>query len=104
MLHSGIFADIRNKAAILLLALAVIGVVAPVAKAQQVAVAEINGYVNDPSGQAIPGAQVRAINLENTQVHPATTDVTGRYSLPNLPVGHYTLEVSSSGFKTYVQK
>ena len=34
----------------------------------------------------------------------AATDVTGRYALPNLPIGNYQLEVSSPGFKTYVQK
>src|SRR5262249_49775380 len=31
-------------------------------------------------------------------------DSTGRYALTNLPIGNYMLEVSSSGFKTYVQR
>jgi hypothetical protein len=98
------FANVKNSAAILLLALAVIGFLAPVARAQQVAVAEIDGYVTDPSGQAVAGAQVKATNLDREQVRTAATDVTGRYALPNLPVGNYQLEVAAPGFKTYVQR
>ncbi len=97
-------AYIRNSAAILLLALAVIGFLAPVAKAQQVAVAEIDGYVTDPSGQAIAGAQVKVTDMDRGTVHTATTDTTGRYSFPNLSIGNYQLEVSSPGFKGFVQK
>ena len=101
---SGSFAVVRNRAAILLLALAVIGLLAPAAMAQQVAVAEIDGYVTDPSGQSIAGAQVKATEVGKGQVHSAATDITGRYSLPNLSVGNYRLEVSAPGFKAYVQK
>jgi len=98
------FAVLKNSAAILLLALAVIGFLAPVARAQQVAVAEIDGYVTDPSGQAIVGAQVKATDLDRGQVRTSVTDPTGRYSFPNLSIGNYQLEVSSPGFKTYVQR
>jgi hypothetical protein len=75
----------------------------PMALAQQVAVAEVDGHVSDPSGQMIVNAQVRMIEVDRGQVHTITTDVTGRYSLPNLPVGSYRLEVTAPGFKTYVQ-
>jgi hypothetical protein len=97
-------ADIRNGAAIVLLALAMIGFLAPAARAQQVAVAEIDGYVTDPSGQAIVGGQVKATDVDKGQVHTVATDVTGRYSLPGLSIGNYQLEVSSPGFKGYVQR
>jgi hypothetical protein len=36
-------------------------------------------------------------------VRTALTDSTGNYTLPNLPVGPYRLEVKSSGFKDYLQ-
>jgi hypothetical protein len=36
--------------------------------------------------------------------HTTTTDAQGSYVLPDLPVGPYRLEVSSHGFKTYVQR
>ena len=99
------YAVVRNCAATFLLALAAIGFLAvSTARAQQVAVAEIDGYVTDPSGQAVVGAQVKAINLGTQQVRSASTDATGRYALPNLAIGNYQLEVSSPGFKTYVQK
>ncbi|HEY2018091.1 MAG TPA: carboxypeptidase regulatory-like domain-containing protein, partial [Bryobacteraceae bacterium] len=67
-------------------------------------VAEIDGYVTDPSGQVIVGAQVKVINLDKDRVHQATTDISGRYAIPNLPAGNYQLEISSAGFKNYVQK
>jgi hypothetical protein len=99
------FKDLRSSAAILLLAVAVFGFLAvPTARAQQVAVAEIDGYVTDPSGQAVPGAQVKATNLGTQQVRNASTDATGRYALPNLSIGNYQLEISAPGFKAYVQK
>ena len=105
MLRCGVFADLRCKAAAILLALAVTGfLAAPAARAQQVAVAQIDGYVTDPSGQAVAGAQVKATEVDRDQVHLASTDVTGRYQFPNLPAGNYQLEVSYRGFKTYIQR
>jgi hypothetical protein len=76
----------------------------PVAHAQAVAVAEVDGHVTDPSGQAIVGAAVKMTEIDRQQVRATTTDSTGRYQLPNLPVGNYQLEVSSAGFKTYQQR
>jgi hypothetical protein len=87
-----------------LLLLSSVWCLAPIASAQQVAVAEINGYVTDPTGQAIVGAQVKAVNLDKDLVRIVATDVTGRYSLANLPVGAYSLEVTMKGFKTYLQR
>jgi len=103
MLFARILVDRRSAAAILLIALAVLGAFAPRARAQAVAIAEIDGYVTDPSGQAIVGAQVKATELDKDQVHNTMSNATGRYALPDLPVGNYRLEVSVSGFKTYVQ-
>ncbi len=76
---------------------------APRAMAQAVAIAEVDGHVTDPSGQAIVGATVKMTSLDKHQSRTTNTDATGRYALPNLPVGPYRLEVSSPGFKTYVQ-
>jgi hypothetical protein len=103
MLFARILVDRRSAAAVLLTAFAVVGAFAPRARAQAVAIAEIDGYITDPSGRAIAGAQVKATELDKDQVHNTVSDATGRYALPNLPVGNYRLEVASSGFKTYVQ-
>src|SRR5713226_4489659 len=73
------------------------------ARAQAVAVAQVSGTVTDASGSAIPNSQVRMTEVGKQTVHTATTDPTGGYVLPNLPVGAYTLEVQANGFKNYVQ-
>ena len=75
----------------------------PAAHAQAVAVAEVTGQVSDPSGAAVAGATIYLIETERGVAHAVTSDVTGRYIAPNLPVGSYRLEASASGFKSYVQ-
>src|SRR5258707_1245341 len=73
------------------------------ARAQAVAVAEISGTVTDPTGSAIVGAQIKVVEVDRQIPHATTSDATGHYVLPNLPVGPYTLEVSANGFKNYLQ-
>src|SRR5712692_8912796 len=74
-----------------------------VCNAQAVAIAEVGGTVTDPTGAAISGAPVRIIEIDRQQVRNTVTDSQGRYTLPNLPVGRYRLEVTGPGFKAYVQ-
>ena len=94
----------KYTAAFLAVAVSITGCIAPNARAQAVAVAEVDGHITDPTGQSIPGAAVKMIEVDRQQMHNTVTDATGRYALPNLPTGAYQLEVSSPGFKTYVQK
>src|SRR6516165_11869544 len=75
----------------------------PQLRAQAVAVAQIGGVVSDPAGMVIAGAQVSITDTEKGQVHAAVSDSTGSYTIPNLPVGPYRLEVKAQGFKDYVQ-
>src|SRR5579862_4286056 len=65
--------------------------------------AQIQGIVQDASGSAVPGAQVRVTQTETGTVRSATTGLDGGYVLANLPVGPYRLEVSKEGFSTYAQ-
>jgi hypothetical protein len=52
------------------------------------------GIVTDPvMGNPVSGAEVK---LNNTL--KATTDTNGKYSLPSVPYGAYTIEVTHSGF------
>src|SRR6266853_3869587 len=63
----------------------------------------ISGTVKDPTGAVVPSAEVTALETQ-TGIRTATkTDAQGSYSFPSLPVGHYELEVRSSGFKDYRQ-
>src|SRR5215471_19250126 len=69
---------------------------------QQLAVAQLSGHAVDPSGAALPDATVRMIETERGVVHTAKTNDEGLFVLPGLPVGPYRLEVSKTGFKTFV--
>ena len=103
MVFSRIRVDRGNAAAALMLSAALLLATLPAAHAQSVAVADVGVRVVDPSGTAIAGAQVKMTETDKQQVHSGATDVTGRYSFNNLPVGPYQLEVHSAGFKSYVQ-
>lgn len=64
----------------------------------QVVGGSIGGLVTDPSGAAIPAAQVVIRNTETGTQRTLATDSDGRYSAPSLPVGRYSIAVASPGF------
>jgi Carboxypeptidase regulatory-like domain len=66
----------------------------------QVVKGSISGSVVDPQGAVVPGAQVKAKNVETGVVFTTTTDTAGLYRLNLLPVGTYNVEVSAPNFKT----
>src|SRR4029078_6478088 len=72
-------------------------------KAQATAVAQVSGTATDATRASIVNAQVTDTETSTTLVGTVAPDVGGRYTLPNLPVGPYRLEVTSQGFKNYVQ-
>jgi hypothetical protein len=59
------------------------------------------GQVTDPSGAAIPGAQVTITNVGTGVAINATTNTGGTYSVPNLLAGFYDVAASKEGFETY---
>jgi hypothetical protein len=63
----------------------------------------ISGLVTDPTGAVINGAQVAAIETQTGIRTETVTDSKGFYSFPTLPIGNYTVEVHSPGFKTFRQ-
>lgn len=65
--------------------------------------AQIQGVVQDPSGSAIPGAEVKATQTDTGAVRDVMSGAKGDYVLPNLPIGPYRIEVSNQGFQPYVQ-
>src|SRR5690348_1973569 len=66
--------------------------------AQQKATAVITGTVVDPVGSVVQNATVVVRNESSGVESRATTDQAGKFSIPNLPVGNYTVEVSAPGF------
>jgi hypothetical protein len=65
--------------------------------------ATVIGRVTDASGAAIPGAQVKAINLETAATSNATTSESGDYVIPTLQPGRYRLEVEKPGFRKFMR-
>jgi hypothetical protein len=74
------------------------------AQATTGAVAQISGTVSDSSGAIVPGAQVKATQVNTGYTRTAVTGAEGVYVLPNLPIGPYDLLVSGPGFQSYAQK
>jgi hypothetical protein len=75
-----------------------------VAWAQGGATAQIHGTVQDASGAAVPGAEVKATQTETGVIRTVTSEADGSYILSNLPLGPYRLEVSKEGFNKFVQE
>ncbi len=66
--------------------------------------ATIQGAVQDPTGAAVPNAKVTVTNTDrNEAIRTITTDASGNYSAPLLPIGHYSLKVEAQGFKTFTR-
>jgi len=58
----------------------------------------IVGTVLDQSGAAIPNAPVMATNQPTGVARSTTTDASGNFSIPELPIGAYTVRVAVEGF------
>jgi len=78
------------------------GSLAP-ARAQAVSGSQVTGRVTDPSGGALPGAEVTITKLDTRQTRTVFTETDGGYAIPNLVAGPYELKVSLDGFTTYVR-
>jgi len=61
--------------------------------------ATIVGTVTDPSGAAVAGAAVTAKDTDRGTVWTSTTNETGSFNVPRLPVGTYEVKVTASGFQ-----
>jgi Carboxypeptidase regulatory-like domain/TonB dependent receptor len=60
----------------------------------------INGTVTDPSGAVVPNAGVQAVNAANAVPYKTVTSSGGEFQFQDLPLGAYTVTVTSPGFKT----
>jgi hypothetical protein len=61
----------------------------------------ILGTVTDPSGAVVAGAKVTVKNTGTGLERTTTTSGDGSYSLPELPIGTYTVTISLAGFETF---
>ena len=68
----------------------------------QVTGATLSGTVTDPSGAAVPNANVAAKNTGTNVTTTATSNNDGFYTIPNLLPGTYDVTVTVSGFATQI--
>jgi len=65
--------------------------------------AQIHGTIQDSTGAAVPGAEVKATQTATGVARSTTTGADGSYVLTNLPTGPYRLEVAKEGFTKAVE-
>ena len=63
----------------------------------------ISGMVNDTTGAVVPGVSVKAMNVETGVTRETVTDAAGRYRIPQLALGLYTVQAQVGGFQTEVR-
>ncbi|MBB5316214.1 TonB-dependent receptor [Tunturibacter empetritectus] len=60
----------------------------------------ISGAITDQSGAVVIGAALKLVNTAQQTTYNAVSDKQGFYTFPNLPVGHYDLDIAAAGFNT----
>ena len=66
----------------------------------QSATATLSGTVDDANGAIIPGAAITLLNDSTSLKRQTTTNDEGRFTIPLLPPGTYTLTTQRDGFAT----
>uniref|UniRef100_Q01S00 TonB-dependent transporter Oar-like beta-barrel domain-containing protein n=1 Tax=Solibacter usitatus (strain Ellin6076) TaxID=234267 RepID=Q01S00_SOLUE len=66
----------------------------------QVSTSRMDGVITDPSGAAVPGAEVTVTNVATDQILKTTTTDNGEWVLPSMPAGKYKIKVAKPGFKS----
>src|ERR1700761_4112824 len=91
--------QLRRRIAMRLLAFALALLTSALPSHGQYTTGTVRGTVSDPSGAVIPGAEIKAKNLETNQVHTTTTTSAGTYSVNALQPGMYEVTVHATGFE-----
>ncbi len=66
--------------------------------------ASITGVVKDPTGAAVPGANLSLRSLGTSSVVKAASGADGTYTFPGVVAGGYELTVTAKGFREYIQR
>ena len=61
----------------------------------------ILGTVTDPAGAVISGAKVTVRNTATGLERATQTSADGSYSIPELPIGSYSVTITQPGFQTF---
>jgi hypothetical protein len=87
-----------------LLFLVCLVVLSPIALFAQQYAGSISGTVTDPSGAAVPGAEITVTSVATNATYTTKTSDLGAFSVPNLPVGTYNVSIKAGSFKEYIAK
>ena len=80
----------------------VLGLVSLPALAQKIT-GDIEGNVSDSSGAVLPGVAIAVENAAIGLTRSSTTNASGGFRIPELPIGSYKITASLEGFKTQIQ-
>jgi len=85
---------------VLLISLFILGsLFFPAARAQQT-LGTLSGTVTDSSGAILPNSSITLVDDQTAATRTAASNAAGNYSFQALPIGTYTLTVTSAGFNT----
>ena len=79
-----------------------LGLMLPYAAIAQQTLGGITGVVTDAQGSVLAGAKLGVVGAETGLKRDQISGSNGYYNFVNLPIGHYTMTVSSDGFQTQV--
>ena len=69
----------------------------------QFTTARLTGSAVDTAGSAVAGATVQVEQSGTGFARSGTTDASGQFLFPSLPVGTYSVQVTRSGFESFLQ-
>jgi hypothetical protein len=75
-----------------------------IASAQTSGTGSIQGTITDPTGALVEGAKVMATNAQTGVISEATTTGTGRFVLPLLSPGSYTVTITATNFAAVTER
>src|ERR1043165_8017559 len=93
-------ANMRGDCAARTLMLAALLLLLAAAARAQSPAATLAGTVIDERGAVVPSVEITVLNLSTAVQRHATTDGEGRFVIPLLPPGGYTLTAQREGFAT----
>jgi hypothetical protein len=64
--------------------------------------ATLGGAITDTQGAAVPGAKVRAVQIDTQAEFTNVFGPSGQYNLPLLPPAVYSLTAEAASFETYI--
>jgi hypothetical protein len=71
---------------------------------QSLNTSQVSGTVQDGTGAFVPNATVVLTNTATGFIRTVTSNASGSYTAPDLPLGPYTVTVTADGFDKYVEK